>query len=175
MPEQPIQPAALWWSLCWLPLALLVVALDQLSKQWIVANFVLYQPRPILPFFSLMHARNEGAAFSFLHDAGGWQQWFFIAVAGLVSGAILLWLLRLPRSAHWQRVALLLILGGALGNLWDRLTLGYVIDFLLFHYEAHAFPVFNVADSAITAGATMLILDTLFLSTAASRRGSHGE
>ncbi len=175
MPEARIQPADLLRMLCWLPLALLVVAIDQWSKAWIVANFALYQPRPILSFFSLIHARNEGAAFSFLHDAGGWQQGFFIAVGGVISGAILLWLLRLPRSAHWQRIALLLILGGALGNLWDRLTLGYVIDFLLFHYEAHAFPVFNVADSAITAGATMLILETLFCATPSSRAVDHGQ
>ena len=162
MPETRNRLSDALWSLCWLPLALLITGVDQWSKNWIVARFDLYQQQEILPFFSLLHARNEGAAFSFLHDAGGWQQWLFIGIAGLVSGAILFWLLRLPRHASWQRFALLLILGGALGNLWDRLTLGYVIDFFLFHYEQHAFPVFNIADSAITVGAAILIIESLF-------------
>jgi signal peptidase II len=142
----------------WLWLSLAVVVLDLATKQAIVATFRPGEERAILPFFSLVLAFNPGAAFSFLAGAGGWQRWFFTAVAAIAS-VVIVWLLRKGGSA-WYCAALALILGGALGNLYDRVMLGHVIDFLLFHWRGWSYPAFNVADSAITVGAVMLILDS---------------
>ena len=109
--------------------------------------------------FTLLH--NAGAAFSFLSDAGGWQRWFLVAVSTLVSGAIVVWLYRIRSTEKLLALALALILGGAIGNLVDRALVGYVVDFIVVHYQHYYFPAFNVADSAITVGAMLLILDTL--------------
>jgi len=145
----------------WLWLSAAVVALDQATKYLVARNFELHEAVEILPFFSLVLVHNTGAAFSMLHDAGGWQRWGLSALAGAVSIAIMVWLPRLRASSWRLPLALALILGGTLGNLCDRLALGYVIDFLDFYIGARHWPAFNVADSAITVGALLLILDTL--------------
>ena len=149
-------------GLRWLWLSLAVIVADQLSKFLVVSNFELYEAVDVLPVFELTRLHNTGAAFSLLAQASGWQRWFFIGLAAVVSGGIIYWLRNLPRdSAPFLPVALALVLGGALGNLVDRVWHGYVIDFLHFHWEAAYFPAFNVADSAITVGAGLLILDAI--------------
>ena len=145
----------------WLGLALAVIVLDHLSKWWVSSTLDYQEAIPVLPFFSLVLVHNTGAAFSFLADAGGWQRWFFIAV-GVVATTIIVRLLN--RHAREPRLAfsLALVLGGALGNVIDRVVLGHVVDFLYFHYQGFAWPAFNVADSAISVGAALLIWDSLF-------------
>lgn len=145
----------------WLWLSASVIALDQLTKLWISVSLRLYETIDILPIFQLIHVRNEGAAFSFLSNAGGWQRWFFITISLVASVALTIWLLRLPKQAFWQAVSLALILGGAIGNLIDRVAYGYVVDFLLVYYQTWHWPAFNVADSAISVGAVMLLVDSL--------------
>ena len=149
--------------LTWLWLSVVVVVLDQVTKSWAAAHFsYLGQSVEVLPVFNLVLAHNYGAAFSFLSAADGWQRWFFSAVAIVVGVVLVVWLKRLPSSNRWMAVSLTLILGGALGNLYDRLTLGYVIDFLDFHWGNHHFPAFNVADSGITVGAVMMAIDAIW-------------
>lgn len=145
----------------WLWVSVLVIVLDQLTKLWAVSALGYGKPVAVIPFFNLTLMHNTGAAFSFLSEAGGWQRWFFALVALLISAAILVWLKRLPNGKAWLAVALTLVLGGALGNVWDRITLGYVIDFLDFYYQGWHWPAFNLADSAIFVGAVMLIIDSL--------------
>ncbi|MFA7241592.1 MAG: signal peptidase II [Sulfuricellaceae bacterium] len=147
-----------WWR--WLAISAVVVALDQIAKQWVVHAFVQGEVLPVMAYFNLTLAYNSGAAFSFLADAGGWQRVFFTAIAGIASVVIIHLLRKHPQQTLFC-VALSLILGGALGNLWDRLAIGQVVDFLDFYVNNHHWPAFNVADSAITAGATLLILDGL--------------
>jgi signal peptidase II len=144
----------------WLGLALAVIVADHLTKWWVTSSLDYQEAIPVLPFFSLVLVYNSGAAFSFLADAGGWQRWFFIAI-GIVATVIIVRLLK--QHAHDTRLAfaLALVLGGALGNVIDRVLLGHVVDFLLFHYRGYSFPAFNVADSAITVGATLLVWDSL--------------
>jgi signal peptidase II len=144
----------------WLGLALAVIAADHFTKWWVSTSLDFQEAVPVLPFFSLVLVHNTGAAFSFLASAGGWQRWFFIAV-GLIATVILVRLLK--RHAHEPRlaIALALLLGGALGNVIDRVVLGHVVDFLYFHYRSFAWPAFNVADSAISIGAGLLIWDSL--------------
>ncbi|PIE20516.1 MAG: signal peptidase II [Neptuniibacter caesariensis] len=150
-------------SLIWLRLALAVVIVD-LGTKYLADTFLVYaDPNPILPFFDLTLLYNKGAAFSFLADAGGWQRWFFVAIAAVVSVVLVVWLQRTQRKVWWLGLGLSLILGGALGNLYDRAVMGYVVDFLSFHYGNYFFPAFNLADSAITVGATIMLLDMLFL------------
>ena len=151
---RPVSPQ--WWR--WLVLAAAVIALDLATKAWVVSVFREGQELPVTSFFSLVLAYNTGAAFSFLAGHGGWQRWLFTGIA-IAASVFLVWMLR--RGGHRLLMCgLALILGGALGNLWDRLTQGRVTDFLLFHYGGWSFPAFNVADSAITVGAAMLILDS---------------
>ncbi|EED36480.1 signal peptidase II [Luminiphilus syltensis NOR5-1B] len=141
--------------------AVLVLLLDQWSKN-IASEALDYRtPVELTDWFSLTLAHNTGAAFSFLADAGGWQRWFFSAVACVVSGVVVFWLGRLERGKLWHALALGLILGGGLGNFYDRVLLGYVVDFISLHYGDWYWPAFNVADSAISAGAVVLILDSL--------------
>jgi signal peptidase II len=129
---------------------------DQISK-WVVCQHLdYYQPVTLLPFFSLYLTHNSGAAFSFLSNGTGWQRWFFIAVGLVISTAIGMWLYRLPKKHFLTGIALSLILGGALGNLWDRVFTGYVVDFLLLHWHQYEWPVFNLADTAISIGAGVL-------------------
>jgi signal peptidase II len=147
-------------TLKWLAVAFAVIVADHLTK-WLVSSTLDFQQAvPVLPFFSLVRVHNTGAAFSFLADAGGWQRWFFIAV-GVIATVIIVRLLK--RHADEPRLAfpLALVLGGALGNVIDRVALGHVVDFLYFHYRSFAWPAFNVADSAITVGAALLIWDSL--------------
>ncbi|MDZ4201995.1 MAG: signal peptidase II [Gallionella sp.] len=144
----------------WLALAALVVVLDQISKLWIVDHFVYGETLRVLSVFDLVLAHNTGAAFSFLHDAGGIQRWLFSGIAIVASVWIVL-LLRKHATETVFALSLSLILGGALGNLIDRIAYGYVVDFLSFHWEQHYFPAFNVADSAITVGAILMLLDSL--------------
>jgi signal peptidase II len=144
----------------WLALAVLVIVLDQISKLWIVEHFVYGESLRVFGVFDLVLAHNTGAAFSFLHDAGGIQRWLFSGIAVVASVWIVV-LLRKHAAETPFALALSLILGGALGNLIDRIAYGYVVDFLAFHWDEHYFPAFNVADSAITLGAALLILDSL--------------
>ena len=143
-------------------LSLLVVVLDQLSKYWVVASFEEYEVLRVWPVFNLTLVYNTGAAFSFLSDAGGWQRWFFIIVGVLVSAIMVIWLARLGRRDRWTGVGLALVIGGALGNLIDRVLLGKVIDFLQWHWQDWYWPSFNLADSAITLGVVLLLVDGLF-------------
>jgi signal peptidase II len=147
----------------WLLLSALVVLADQLSKTYIVRHFLEFEFTTILPVLDITRMQNVGAAFSFLASASGWQRWVFIGLAVVVSIGITIWLLKLPRGTHALLAAgLALVLGGALGNVIDRIRLGYVIDFIHFHWDRAYFPAFNVADSAITVGAACLLLDALF-------------
>jgi signal peptidase II len=149
-------------AIVWVWLSALVIALDQLTKWYIVNNFALFEVFPAGPFLDITRLHNEGAAFSLLATAGGWQRWFFVSLASVIGAAIIGWLYSLPARGHpWLAVGLSLILGGALGNAYDRLAHGHVVDFLHFHWNLAYFPAFNVADIAITSGAIMLIIDAL--------------
>ncbi len=146
-------------GLRWLWITLIIVVLDRLTKFWVQKTLVLHVMLPVTSFFNLTLAHNTGAAFSFLNSASGWQVIFFGCVALFVSVAILIWLSRLHASQKWLGIALALVLGGALGNLIDRLLQGYVTDFLDFHWSHWHFAAFNIADSAICVGAFMLVMD----------------
>ncbi len=144
----------------WLPIALGTLALDQLTKAWVERHFELFESVRILPVLDFTRLHNPGAAFSFLAGAGGWQRWFFTILALVVSVVLVVWLRRIPaRGQALLGVGLALILGGALGNAWDRLEHGFVIDFIHAHWQGAYFPAFNVADSAISIGAALLLLD----------------
>jgi signal peptidase II len=144
----------------WLWLSVVVIALDQSSKQLVEATFMLYETLPVLPFFNLTLAYNEGAAFSFLSDQGGWQRWLFSGLALVVTTVLIVWLARL-RSERLLAVSLSLVIGGAVGNLIDRLLFGHVIDFLDLYYGQWHWPAFNIADAAITLGVVLMFLDAL--------------
>jgi signal peptidase II len=146
----------------WLPLTLGVIVLDQITKLLIIDRFEYGEMLPLLPVLDLTLVYNRGAAWSFLAEAGGWQRWFFATLAIAVSVFIVVWLRRLKARSQWLlSCALALILGGALGNVIDRIRLGHVIDFVHAHWGDASFPAFNVADAAITVGAVMLLLDAL--------------
>ncbi|MFT5721747.1 MAG: signal peptidase II [Motiliproteus sp.] len=147
-------------GLAWLWLALLVVALDQASKQLALAQLAYAQPVALLPVFDLTLLYNKGAAFSFLATQGGWQRWFFSLIALAVGGYLLHWLSKISRGERLLSIALVLILGGAVGNLIDRVLLGHVVDFISLHWQQHYYPAFNVADAAITVGALLLIWES---------------
>ena len=149
----------------WMILAAAIVLADQATKAAIIRWVPLYGDVPINGFINLTHQQNTGAAFSFLAGAGGWQRWFFVSLASVVSAVLVVWLWRI-RAANLLVLSagLTLVLGGALGNLVDRIRLGYVTDFIQVWFGSWAFPSFNVADSAITVGAALLIIDSLFLS-----------
>lgn len=149
-------PKLLW-------LSLLVVVLDQASKFWIMSTFNDYEVLTIWPVFNLTLVYNTGAAFSFLSDAGGWQRWFFVAIAVLLVVVMVVWLRRLGAHERWTGVGLAFVIGGAVGNLIDRIWLGKVVDFLQWHWEDWYFPSFNLADSAITLGVVLLLIDGLFI------------
>ena len=147
-------------GLRWLPLAIAMLVLDQLVKAWVVAELRPFEPHRILPVLDFTLMFNTGAAWSFLADASGWQRGAFIALAGFVSVAIVVWMYRLKsRTEGLLACSLAFILGGALGNMIDRIRLGHVVDFIYPHWNDHWFPAFNVADSSITIGAAMLLLD----------------
>ena len=144
----------------WLGIALIVILADQFTKTLILGDFHLGDSRYVTSFFNVVRVHNTGAAFSFLAGAAGWQRWFFVAL-GLVATGFIVWMLNRHGGQRMFGWALSLILGGALGNVIDRLLHGYVVDFIQVHYQNAYFPSFNVADSAITVGAGLLILDEL--------------
>ena len=145
----------------WIWISILVIVFDQLTKL-LADHFLQYhQPVEVLPMFNLTLMYNKGAAFSFLANAGGWQRWFFLILTSVVSIFIYLWIKKLKTHQVLQYSALALILGGAIGNLIDRAIYGHVIDFLDVYLQQHHWPAFNIADSAITVGAFLLIYDTL--------------
>jgi signal peptidase II len=149
----------------WLPLTVAVIVIDQITKLLIVQNFSYGERLNLLPVLDLTLAYNTGAAWSFLASESGWQRWMFTGLAVVVAAVLVVWLKRLKaRTQGMLACALSLILAGALGNVIDRVRLGHVIDFILAYWNEHAFPVFNVADSAITIGAALLLLDA-FLET----------
>ena len=142
----------------WLLWALVIIGVDQITKQMILSHYQYGDWTPITGFFNIVRAHNTGAAFSFLADAGGWQRWGFTAF-GLVAALFIIWQLRQHAQQRLFAFSLASILGGALGNVIDRLLHGYVVDFLDFHWSGTHFPAFNLADSAISVGAVMLALD----------------
>lgn len=146
----------------WLLLAAAIVALDQWTKHLASTSLELYRPVPVTGWFNLTLAHNTGAAFSFLAGGAGWQRWLFIVAALGISVFLLLWMWRLPLAARALPVALMLLLGGAIGNLIDRVSLGYVIDFIDLHYGGRHWPAFNIADSAIVVGVILMMIESLF-------------
>jgi signal peptidase II len=146
--------------LLWMAFALLVVVLDQFLKILVVREFVYGESRPVTSFFNLVLVYNKGAAFSFLADAGGWQRWFF-TVLGLAVGGFIVWMLFRHAGQKLFCLAMSLILGGAIGNVIDRIAYGHVVDFLDFHVRGYHWPAFNLADCAITVGAVLIIVDEL--------------
>ncbi len=158
----------------WLLVSLAVIAADRATKAWIGAAFLPGESLVLTPFLKLVLTYNTGAAFSFLADAGGWQRWFFTAITIVVSAALVV-ALRRQHANPVLALALALVLGGALGNLYDRVALGQVVDFVLVHAGRHAFPAFNVADSAITVGVAMLIWDGIRPDGARTTRPAHEE
>lgn len=145
-----------------LQLILWLLVADQATK-WLATHYLVYaQPVPVMPLLNWTLLHNTGAAFSFLSDAGGWQRWFFTAVSFVVSGIFFIWLVRTPLTQGVMRYSLALIIAGAVGNLVDRVRLGYVVDFISVHWQqAYFFPAFNIADSAITVGAILMIVDIM--------------
>jgi signal peptidase II len=144
----------------WLNLSALVIVLDQLTK-WLMSSWLeLYDTVAVVPYFNLTLAHNYGAAFSFLASAGGWQRWFFTLLAIVVSVVLTIWMKRLKANARLEAISLALILGGAIGNVIDRVLHGYVIDFLDVYVGTYHWPAFNIADSAICVGAVLLIFDS---------------
>ncbi|AWL30380.1 signal peptidase II [Acinetobacter defluvii] len=150
-------------NLMWLGLSVLAIIIDQWTKHIASTHLTYADPVPVLPFLNWTLLHNYGAAFSFLSDAGGWQHYLFTGLAGIVSIIFIFWLLRMPKTVLILPMAIALILGGAIGNLIDRVSLGYVVDFIHVFYQNHHFPAFNIADSAITLGTILLLIDTFFL------------
>lgn len=150
----------------WYSVSIVIFIVDQITKSWAEAS-LLGHTIVVNSFFKFELAYNPGAAFSFLHDAGGWQRWFFSVIALVVSVGIAYWIAKTvslkDKSKVWELLALSLVLGGAVGNVYDRIVLGHVVDFIVWHYQHHQFPTFNIADAAISIGAAILIFDMLFL------------
>jgi signal peptidase II len=163
MRDRAEPPADRYGALRWLWLAAAVALADQFSKGVIVWTLDLYERIEVLPFFAITRLHNTGAAFSFLAGAGGWQRWFFITIAVAVTALVCVWLKRMPRKGQpWLAASLALIVGGAMGNVLDRIFRGHVVDFLSFHWDRWYFPAFNVADAAITVGAVILLIDSFY-------------
>ncbi len=159
----------------WYGLALFVIVFDQISKYWIQIHFFETERFNLLPILDVILVYNEGAAWSFLSDAGGWQRWLFTAISAVVSLVLIGWIHVADQSQKLLLWSLGFILGGAVGNLIDRVVQGKVTDFVLFYYESWSFPAFNVADSAITIGAILMLVDAFYSSenTGAARDGDH--
>lgn len=147
-------------GLRWLWLTVIFLIIDQVTKHWVAGTFEYRETLAILPFFNLTYVHNPGAAFSFLADQGGWQRWFFTAIASIASIVFLVWMAKTPKQQRLLSIAFAFILSGAVGNLIDRAMLGYVIDFLDFHWAGYHFAAFNVADSVIFIGAALMILES---------------
>jgi signal peptidase II len=169
MPER--SPPA-WWS--WLALSAVVVAVDLATKAWASASLAPGEVRVLAPFLNLVLWHNPGAAFSFLAGAGGWQRWFFVGVTAVVSVALLFMMRRHPAN-RLLCAALAFVLGGAFGNLWDRLALGHVVDFIQLHAAGYYWPAFNAADSAITLGVVLILWDGLLPSRRARGDAARNE
>lgn len=149
-------------GLVWLWLSVVVFIIDQLTKYWATQSLTLYVPEKVTGFFNWILLHNKGIAFSLLADQPGWQRWFILVMASVIVVWLLLWLFNSPRKLKLHNISLALVIGGALGNIYDRAVLGYVVDFIQLHYNDYYWPAFNIADSAITVGAVLLIIDTLF-------------
>ena len=149
-------------GLVWLWLSVVVFIADQLTKFWASEALTLYVPEKVTGFLNWTLLHNEGIAFSLLADQPGWQRWFILIMASAIVIWLLIWLFNSPRSHKLHNISLALVIGGALGNIYDRAVLGYVVDFIQLHYNDYYWPAFNVADSAISVGAVLLIIDTLF-------------
>lgn len=147
-------------GLRWYWVAALVFLADQLSKQWVLSNFELYESIKLLPFFNFTYVRNYGAAFSFLSEAGGWQRWLFTIIAVGFSTLLTIWLRKQSYSLWRSNLAFTLVIGGALGNLVDRLMHGFVIDFVDFYWNTSHYPAFNIADAGIFIGAVLIIWES---------------
>ena len=160
------------YALRWYGLAVVLILLDQYTKGLASGALEYGRPVPIFPWFNLTLQHNTGAAFSFLSDAGGWQRYFFSVLAFVISAALIIRLYTVPRGQWLFALSLSLILAGALGNVWDRVALGYVVDFISVHYDRHYFPAFNRADSAISVGAACLLLDSFITRDGASHSES---
>jgi len=143
-------------------IVLVIVVLDQITKIWADTSLAMYEQVPVTGFFNITRAYNYGAAFSFLDNAGGWQRWFFTAISLVVSVVLCVWLYRMSRAEKWLSLSIALILGGAVGNLIDRVWYGYVVDFIQVYWKTSYFPSFNIADAAITCGTIILLGITLF-------------
>ncbi len=158
-------------AFAWLLISVLIVALDLWTKNLATESLTLYRPVELTSWLNMMLAHNYGAAFSFLSDAGGWQRWLFTGLASVVTLVLIVWLLRLPKKDRLTSAALCLIIGGAVGNLIDRIINGYVVDFIDVYYRDWHWPAFNVADSAITGGVILLLIDGLLQTISAKRAG----
>ena len=148
----------------WLLLSVLIIVLDLWSKGLATESLTLYRPVELTSWLNITLAHNYGAAFSFLSDAGGWQRWLFTGLSSMITLVLIVWLLRLPAWEKLTSAALSLIIGGAVGNLVDRINHGYVVDFIDVYYQNMHWPAFNLADSAITGGVVLLLIDGLFMS-----------
>ncbi len=145
----------------YLTISAAIIGLDQVTKWLMVSWLALYETVAIMPYFNLTMAHNHGAAFSFLAQAGGWQRWFFTVLALVISTVLVVWLTKLKPEAKLEAISLSLVIGGAIGNVIDRIYYGYVIDFLDIYIGSSHWPAFNVADSAICIGAVLLIIDSI--------------
>jgi len=159
-------------AFAWLMMSAVIVTLDLWTKSLATESLTLYRPIEITSWLNMTLAHNYGAAFSFLSDAGGWQRWLFTGLASVVTVVLVVWLLRLPAKEKLTAAALGLIIGGAIGNLIDRIINGYVIDFIDVYYLDWHWPAFNLADSAITGGVILMLLDALVLSVIKKQTGS---
>jgi len=150
----------------WLVLSVITIILDQASKLAVDGSMKLYESIPITAFFNLVYVRNTGAAFSFLSDAGGWQRWLFAGLAFIISGILIAWITKLKQQEVLLAVSLSLVLGGAIGNLIDRVAYGYVIDFIDLYYYSWHWPAFNIADAAICLGVFLMVLESFGIGSA---------
>ena len=160
-------------AFAWLLMSALIVVLDLWTKGIATESLTLYRPVELNSWLNMTLAHNYGAAFSFLSDAGGWQRWLFTGLASVVTVVLIIWLVRLPPEDKLTSAALGLVIGGAIGNLVDRINNGYVVDFIDVYYRNWHWPAFNLADSAITGGVILLLLDGIFVSIAEKRSGDN--
>ncbi len=154
----------------WLLFSTVIIVLDLWTKQIATDALTLYRPIEVTSWLNMTLAHNYGAAFSFLSDAGGWQRWLFTGLASVVTVVLVVWLLRLPANEKLTAAALSLVIGGAVGNLIDRIMNGYVVDFIDVFYQGHHWPAFNLADSAITGGVILLLVDGMFFASATKQK-----
>jgi signal peptidase II len=154
----------------WLLFSTVIIVLDLWTKQIATESLTLYRPIEVTSWLNMTLAHNYGAAFSFLSDAGGWQRWLFTGLALVVTVVLVAWLLRLPANEKLTAAALSLVIGGAVGNLIDRIMNGYVVDFIDVFYQGHHWPAFNLADSAITGGVILLLVDGMFFASATKQK-----